>query len=151
MKRRLISILAGLIVLLNLVIAGAAQAQPLKQSLLGLQGVQLTEQQKSMMNKLESDILPQLESILTPEQRDQFKTAIADGANPRKAFKSMALTPDQKSKLAGVFKSLPKKDIFSSLTPEQKKELFMKKREIFKPSPEEISEKIGEKMKMMQK
>ncbi len=58
----------------------------------------------------------------------------------RKAFKSAMLTPDQKTKLATVFKSLPQKDFFTSLTPEQKKQLFLKKKDLFIPTADEINE-----------
>lgn len=151
MKRKLVSIFACLMVLLNLVVGGVAQAEPLMGiSLPGWENIKRTEQQVDLMKRLETDIVPQIESILSPEQRNHFKSKISEGASLRKAFKSMALTSDQKEKLANVFKSLPKKDFFASLTPEQKKALFMKKRELFIPSAEEISEKINEKMKKNQ-
>ena len=143
MKRKLVSIFACLMVLLNLVVIEVAQAQPLINiSLPGLPNIELTKQQDDLKKQLEADILPQLESILTPEQRDQFQSEISEGSSLRQAFKSMLLTPDQKDKLADVFKSLPKKDIFAKLTPEQKKALFIKKKELFMPTSEEISEKI---------
>lgn len=151
MKRKLVSIFACLMVLLNLVVGGVAQAQPLMEfSLPGLQNIKRTEQQVDILKQLETDIVPQLESILSPEQRDHFKSEISEGSSLRKAFKSMALTFDQKEKLADLFKSLPKKDFFADLTPEQKKALFMKKRELFMPTSEEISEKINERMMKQQ-
>ena len=146
MKRRLVSLFACLIVLLNLVVAGTAQAQPVTAiSLPSLQGVEPTEQQQELLKQLETDVLPQVESILSPEQRERFKTAISDGTSFRKAFKSLSLTSEQKAELGKLFKSLPKKDIFASLTPAQKQQLFMSKKEIFIPTPAEISEKIKEK------
>lgn len=139
MKRILVSTFACMMVLLNLVVADVAQAQPLVAiSFPGLQSVDLS-QQKELLEQLETDILPQIESILSPEQRQQFKTAVTDGTSFRKAFKSLALTPDQKAKLGTLFKSLPKRDIFTSLTPEQKKQIFMKKTELFMPTPEELA------------
>lgn len=140
MRHKLVSIFASLIVLLNIVllnlaIAGVAQAQPLMQfSFPSFRGVKLTEQQQNIVQQLESDVLPKLESILTAEQRDRFKSSLSTGGSVRKAFKSMNLSPEQKTQLALLFKSLPKKDIFSSLTPEQKKQLFAKKKEMFKSS-----------------
>lgn len=138
MKRILISSFACIMVLLNLVVAGAAQAQPLSAISFSVPNVALTGQ-NDVLEQLKKDVLPQLESILTPEQRQQFKTAVADGTSFRKAFKSLSLNPDQKAKLGTLFKSLPKKDIFTSLTPEQKKQLFMNKKELFMPTPEEIA------------
>ena len=72
---------------------------------------------------------------------------MGEGTAFRKAFKSLTLTPEQKTQLKAVFKDLPKKDAFASLTPEQKKELFLKKKQMFMPTPEEITEKINAGMK----
>ncbi|UBF27619.1 hypothetical protein K9N68_06780 [Kovacikia minuta CCNUW1] len=149
MKRLLVSIFACMVVLLVCVSGAAAQAQSLPAiSFPGLQDFVPTEEQKEILSQLEAQVLPQIDEILTPEQRDQFKTSIAEGTTFRKAFKSLALTPDQKSKLGALLKTLPKKDIFASLTPEQKKQFFTKKKEMFMPTPEEISDKISEKMKL---
>jgi hypothetical protein len=149
MKRLFVSIVACFMVLLSLTAAGGAQAQPLSAiSLPGLQNFVPTEQQKELLTQLEAEVLPQIDTILSPEQQEQFKTAIADGTSFRKAFKSLALTSDQKAKLGALLKTLPKKDIFASLTPEQKKQFFTKKKEMFMPTPEEIGDKISEKMKL---
>jgi hypothetical protein len=90
--------------------------------------------------QLKTTILPQIQNILTPEQQKQLETTvISDKGSIRKAFKSLMLTPDQKTKLAAVFKSLPKKEIFTSMTPAQKRQFFMTKKEIFLPTPEELA------------
>lgn len=151
MKHLFVSTFACLTVILNLLFASPAQAQPLVMvSFPGLPVAEATESAVDFIKKLEAEVLPQLESILTPEQRDQFKSAIADGTSFRKAFKSLTLTPDQKTQLGALLKSLPKKDAFASLTPAQKKQLFMKKKELFMPTPEELGEKISAGMKMGQ-
>ena len=153
MKRKLLSIFAGLVVLLSLALAQPVQAQPLAQfslpslSNLGFSKAELTPEQKLMIEQLEDEIVPKLESIFTPEQREQFITAIGDGKSFRKAFKSLTLTPAQKTQLASVMKSVPKADIFATLTPEQKKGFFMKKKDMFMPTAEEITEKISAGMK----
>lgn len=137
MKRLLVTVLACVFSLMF--ITGVAEAQLLKTSpIVGVEGTTLST---DTFEQVKTKILPQFESILTPEQRDKLETAMTgEKASLRKAFKSINLTPEQKSQLGTVFKSLPKKDIFASLTPEQKKELFMKKKELFKPTPEEIAE-----------
>lgn len=94
------------------------------------------------MKQMEIEIIPKIEEVLTPEQEEQFQTAIDSGKTFRKAFKSITLTPEQKDQLGTVLKALPKKDAFASLPPEQKKDFFMKKKELFMPTPEEIAEKI---------
>ncbi|MGV0027613.1 hypothetical protein [Phormidesmis priestleyi] len=65
----------------------------------------------------------------------------------RKALKSLTLSPQQKTQLATVFESLPKKEIFAAMTPEQKQAFFAKKQEFFKPTPEEIAEYQSKKAK----
>ena len=140
MKRSFVLILACLIVLLNLVVAGVTQAQSLTASPPSAT-VEQTKARQEVMDKLKTEFLPQLESILTPEQRDNLESAVVEEKmSLRKAFKSMALSSDQKTKLALVFKSLPKKDFLNSLTPEQKKQFFMKKKEMFIPTADEIAE-----------
>jgi len=134
---------------LNLVIASAAQAQAIAAfSLPTFQLAGTPDNTTSLLTQLESEILPKLENILFPEQREQFKTAVAEGASFRKAFKSLTLNPEQKSKIKALLKELPATDAFASLTPEQKKQLFMKKKESFMPTSEEIAEKINAGMKM---
>ena len=139
MKRKLVLIFACAIVLLNLVIAGVVQAGPLLAD--ASTSMPAKQTAEDVIERLKIEFLPQLESILTPEQREKFQSAIVDEKiSLRKAFKEITLTPEQKTKLAMTLKSLPKKDIFKSLTPEQKKEFFMRKRDFFAPTADEIAE-----------
>ncbi|MBW4580786.1 MAG: hypothetical protein KME42_14565 [Tildeniella nuda ZEHNDER 1965/U140] len=148
MKRLLITIVACAIMTLSLVGAvGVAQMQPAVAGLLPLLGAETTASPDAILEQVKNQILPQFESILSPEQRDRLQAEIVDEkVSLRKAFKKLALSIDQKTKLAMAFKSLPKKDILATLTPEQKKGLFSKKD--FMPTPEAISDKINAKMKM---
>ncbi|AFY92145.1 hypothetical protein [Chamaesiphon minutus] len=131
MKRFFLGILVSLIVVFsatNMVLLLPAIAAPAVET-----GVDAIEQ-------LKTTILPQIQNILTPEQQKQLETTvISDKGSIRKAFKSLMLTPAQKTKLAAVFKSLPKKEIFTSMTPAQKRQFFMTKKEIFSPIPEELA------------
>ena len=102
----------------------------------------------NLLKKLETEILPQIENVLTPEQQTEFATKVAAGTSFRKAFKAVTLTPAQKAKLSAVFKDIPKKDIFATLTPAQKKQLFLKNKQLFIPTPEEIGAKITTGMQM---
>jgi len=101
-----------------------------------------------LLTQLETEIIPQIESVLTPEQQAAFAAKVAAGTSFRKAFKAVTLTPAQKTKLSAVFKAIPKKDIFATLTPAQKKQLFLKNKQLFIPTPEEIGAKITAGMKM---
>jgi hypothetical protein len=148
MKRRLIALIACVMMLFNFAFVGSVQAQPLAAfSLPGLKSIGLSEQQQELINQLGTQYLPQIENILSPAQREQFEAAIEGGKSLRKAFKSMTLDPEQKTQLVSVFKAFPAQEVLATLTPEQKKELFMKKKEMFMPTADEITEKISAGMK----
>lgn len=102
---------------------------------------------QDLMTQLETKILPELEKILLPDQIEQFQSKVANGSSFRKAFKSLMLKPEQKAQLKALLSSMVKKDAFASLTPEQKKRLFMKKKELLKPTSEEITGKINANLK----
>jgi ABC-type transporter MlaC component len=147
MKHVLAFIFASWLMLFNLVVASPAQAQTLVADSATATSVN-TKPKVDYLEQIKTQLIPQLESILTPEQQTQLESAMTEGkASFRKAFKSMLLTPEQKTQLATVFKSLPNAEAFSSMTPEQKKQLFMKKKEMFMPTPEEITQKISDGMK----
>lgn len=148
MLRNLMSIVAC-VILSVLVIVYPAQAKGF--SFPVFQDLDLTADQQVLMEKLESEYIPKIEAILFPEQREKFEKAIEDGFSLRKAFKSMALTSEQKNELSATMKTLPTNSLFAALTPEQKKEVFLKKKELFMPTPEEIVEKIETGMKAKEK
>jgi hypothetical protein len=149
MKRFLVTLAACALVALSFVGAvGVAQAQPVATLWPQLLGAKTAAPADQLVEQMRNQLLPQFESILSPEQRDRLQAEITDAkASLRKAFKKIALSTEQKTKLATVFKSLPNKDVFASLTPEQKKGLFSKK-EMFMPTPEAISDKINAKLQM---
>ena len=149
MKRLLVTIAACVLLAFGSVGGvGMALAQPSVGTLLPNLLSAEPAAPEALLEKMRSQLLPQFENILSPEQRDRLQVEMADAkASLRKAFKKIALSSEQKTKLATVFKTLPNKDVFASLTPEQKKGLFSKK-EMFKPTPEAISEKINAKMQM---
>jgi hypothetical protein len=137
MKGIFASILVSLVVLLSF--ASVTQAQPL--STISSIVFAVEPVQEDVMEQLKTQVLPQIQSILNPEQQKQLETAIVESkTSMRKALKSLTLTPGQKTQLATVFKTLPKKEIFTAMTPAQKQEFFMKKKAFFKPTPEEIAE-----------
>lgn len=148
MKRLFVTIVACAIMALSLVDAVAvAQAQPSFTALLPILGAKASASPEAILEQVRNQILPQFESILSAEQRDRLQAELVDEkVSLRKAFKKLALSTDQKTKLATVFKSLPKKDMLATLTPEQKKGLFSKKD--FVPTSEAISDKINAKMQM---
>lgn len=141
MLRKLLAVVLCALITLSLV-AQPASANPLPFSIPFFNDMELTSGQEALMEELKSKYVPEIESILFPEQREKFEQAIQDGLSLRKAFKSMALTMQQKTELAATMKTAPKGALFAALTPEQKKEVFMNKKEMFIPTPDEIAEKI---------
>lgn len=138
-KRFWVGAIACFLLLFSLTVGGVAIAQPSG----SLPPIVLAESlPKDVMKQLETEILPQLEHILNPEQLEQFKTGIGDGVSFRKLFKTILLTPEQKNQLKALFKTMSPKNAFATMTPEQKKQLFSKKRELFAPTADEIQEKI---------
>ena len=160
MKRFFLTILANLVILFNF--ANLAQAQPLFAAASTVPEVEPVSEVKpapefnpvpevkpapelkpepvDAVEQLKTILLPQIQAILTPEQQKQLETSLVEGnISIRKAFKSLTLTSAQKTQLATVFKSLPKKEVFTAMGPVQKREFFMKKKEIFQPTPEEIA------------
>lgn len=146
MLRKLLAITLCTLIALSLT-ARSASASPLPFSIPFFNDMELTIGQEALIEELKSKYVPEIESILFPEQREKFEQAIQDGLSLRKAFKSMALTLEQKAELAATMKTVPKGELFASLTPEQKKEVFMNKKEMFMPTPDEIAEKIKVGMK----
>lgn len=141
MLRKLMSVMVGAVLTLTVMVQPAA-AVPFPFSLPWFQDIDLTEDQQVLMQQLQDKYVPEIEAILYPEQRERFEEAIQDGYSMRRAFREMYLSPEQKTDLASVVKQIPKSSIFASLSPDQKKEIFMKKKEMFMPTAEEIQEKI---------
>ncbi|MBD1844428.1 hypothetical protein H6F89_13700 [Cyanobacteria bacterium FACHB-63] len=133
MKRMLMSMFACVMLVASFAIMPVAQAAPM----LSADAPAATV---DPYTELKAKIVPELEKILTPDQQTQLEEAIANGTSLKKAFKSVALTPEQKSQVGMMMKSVPK-EYFTSLTPEQKRELFMQKKEFFMTSGKAKAEK----------
>lgn len=99
----------------------------------------------SAFKQLKSEVIPRLSEILTPRQEEMLKESISDGESFRKTFRSLMLTPDQKQEIKSVINTIPRRDAFAALTPLEKKELFLKKKEAFMPSSEDIIDRIKAK------
>lgn len=136
--------LSCIVILSSLLVASLAQAQTALPSFLAQAAPQ--EPMQTLFSKLD-ELLLKLGSILTEKQQEKFTAAITEGGSFRKAFKALALSPDQKSQLSELLRSAPGRELLATLTPEEKKQLFMKKRELFAPSSAEIKDKIDSKLK----
>ncbi|MUG91648.1 hypothetical protein F7734_03765 [Scytonema sp. UIC 10036] len=78
----------------------------------------LSDEQKDKLKEVQEDTRTQLDEILTNEQRDTLKQAIAAGQKPPQAMLSLNLSDEQKQQIQDAMESQRQK-ISEILTPEQ--------------------------------
>ncbi len=124
MNLKLALLLAGAMTLIitSVPMVADAQANSLTQTFPALAGINLTSQQQNQINQLRQSTRSQVESILTPPQRDQLKTAIDQGNTLRDAIAEISLSLGQKRQLRDVFQSV-QQQMATILTPEQQQQL----------------------------
>lgn len=131
MKLKLMPVLAGAIALAAAVVPDSVAAQTSQpqqpapnqaQTRPQLAGVEITPQQQDQLNKLRSDTRTQIESILTPQQREEFKTAMRTNQNPQTAFSNLKLSNQQQTQLQGIMQSARAR-AEAILTPEQRQQI----------------------------
>lgn len=88
-----------------------------------LSGVELTAQQKIQLADLGSQALAQVEKIVSPQQREQFRTALAQGKGFGEALGAMNITSAQQTQLQGVFSSA-QTQLISTLTTAQRQKIL---------------------------
>ncbi|RZM76502.1 hypothetical protein [Leptolyngbya iicbica] len=151
LNRFLVSILSGLLILSAafgaLSPVHASSIAPMSTTLgFSLFGHSSSVNETQSLKQLKSDVIPQLVEILTPLQQEMFEANMLEGESFRKTFRSLMLTPEQKREIKSVINTIPQRDAFSTLSAMEKKELFLKKKEVFMPSSEEIIDKIESKI-----
>jgi Spy/CpxP family protein refolding chaperone len=104
-----------------------AQGVPFAEIFPLLSGIELTAQQKIQLADLGSQALTQMEQIVTQEQRNQFRTALADGKGFGAALAAMNITSQQQTQLQGVFRSA-QTQLISTLTPTQRQQILQNMR-----------------------
>jgi periplasmic protein CpxP/Spy len=122
MKRKLLSLIVGGFVLVAPVITPmAAQANSLG-DLPILSGIELTQQQEDQLAQARRQVRSEIEAIVSPEQKNRFKTALERGDGLRAAIAAMNLSSDQKVQVRQVLQA--SRSTFSSiLTAEQRQQL----------------------------
>lgn len=85
-------------------------------------GVEITPQQQQQLAKLSSDTRTQIEAILSPQQREQFKVAMQSRQAPQATFANMKLSAEQQTQLQGIMQSAQAR-AESILTPEQRQKI----------------------------
>jgi Spy/CpxP family protein refolding chaperone len=87
-----------------------------------MERLNLTPAQKSQVEQIQKNTRTQMQEVLTAEQKQKFKAAVAADANPIDAMRDMrsSLTPAQKEKMKAIRQS-SKQQFKALLTPEQLK------------------------------
>jgi hypothetical protein len=120
MNLKLVSMLAGAMVLVAPATITAAQAQTtqLTQLFPALSGVTLTPQQQRQLEAITQKTLPEIQNVLTPEQQEKFQLALNEGKSVRVALSSLNLSSSQKKQLQSIFQAT-KSQIVKTLTLQQ--------------------------------
>ncbi len=115
-------------------IAVKAQTAPLTELFPILSGIQLTTQQKIQLVELGSQTQTQIENIVTPEQRNRFRAALAQNKGFVEALGAMNITPQQQTQLQGVFRST-QTQLVSVFTPTQRQRILENVRSLLQLPP----------------
>ncbi len=80
------------------------------------QGANLTQEQRNQIEQIQRNSIQQVEGILTPDQQQQFQTALTQGQRMHSAVASLNLSPQQQSQLQGIMQSAKtqKQQLFNS-------------------------------------
>jgi LTXXQ motif family protein len=112
---------SGLLVSLSgLPLPSGAQthANSLTQLFPALVGVQLTSEQLNQLQSLSQKTLPQLRTVLPPEQQLQFDNALSQGTSVRAAVESLNLSATQRFQIMNILRT-KRSQLVTILTPGQ--------------------------------
>jgi periplasmic protein CpxP/Spy len=87
-----------------------------------LEQLDLTPDQETQMAEVRRDTLAQLETIVSAEQRETFKSKMTEGATLREAIASMNLSEDQRTQVRATFQAA-RQEAQTILTPAQQEEV----------------------------
>jgi periplasmic protein CpxP/Spy len=121
--RWIAAIASGLMATLPAVTA-VAQVEPnsLIQLFPALVGVELTPAQQSQMATLSNQTLPQIQTLLTPEQQTQFNTGLAQGQGVRVAASALNLSIAQRAQIFQILQTT-RSQVTTILTPAQQQQI----------------------------
>lgn len=93
-------------------------------------------QSNPFLDNLEAEILPELETILNPEQKTAFDAALETGSL-REAIEAATLTIEQEEQLDTAVKSALKAKV-NALSPAEKQEFFINQKAAFLKSKDQF-------------
>ncbi len=103
-----------------------AESYQLAQSFPGLEGINLSQEQKTEIDSIYKNIGTQFNGILTENQQTKFESIIKNGGGIQEAFAAVNLSSDQRQQLQEIIRSA-RSQIESVLTQEQIQQLRQKK------------------------
>ncbi len=121
--RLIVMMMSGLMVAIpRLTAVAQADTNSLTQWFPALVGVQLVPTQRTQLEMLTQQTLPQVQRLLTPEQQTQFSSAIAEGKSMREAALSLNLSMKQRLQVFNVLQTT-RSQLKAILTSEQRQQL----------------------------
>jgi ADP-heptose:LPS heptosyltransferase len=122
MNHNYIAAITTSIVALTVTMPAVATPVALTQLFPALAGVELQPAQKTSLEQLSQQDLPQIKSVLSPDQVRQFDAALDRGQSVRMALSSFDLPKPQRLKLARKLQSM-RSQLTQILTPEQQQQV----------------------------
>jgi len=119
---RWVAWITGVTIALTPLTIQPAHAQTAEQTFPLLNGIELTQPQKTQLAQVRTQTWQQIQAIVRPDQMDALRAAIGQGQKFRDALIAINLTPDQKSQLRQVLQSA-RTQASSILTPDQQQQL----------------------------
>lgn len=121
MKRNLIAVLTGSLVVVAPMLTHLASALP---SITAFPNPKVAQVNRAQLEQKRIQLQSQLAAIVTPAQREQFMAAIEQGQSVEAAIVTMDLSTDQKAQLQKVFAAAGLPNLAQlNLTPAQKAQL----------------------------
>jgi Spy/CpxP family protein refolding chaperone len=102
---------------------------PPKGTMPGFEGITLTAEQQSQLQKSHAEMLAGMAKILTPEQKTQFENTMKQGQPPPEALRVLNLSPDKLAEAKKLMEAERQK-VSKILTAEQNQQVQKNK-----PSP----------------
>ncbi|MBE9115962.1 Spy/CpxP family protein refolding chaperone [Lusitaniella coriacea LEGE 07157] len=128
MKIKLLPLLAGVTVLTlgftPMIVSaqqGERQGRPPRMERLQSE-LNLTDAQRNQFEQLHEQTREQIKNILTSEQQQTVRNAIAQGQNPRQAMRSINLTEQQREQMRSI-RQQTREQMQNLLTPEQRQRM----------------------------
>jgi hypothetical protein len=122
MKSKLVSILTGAVVLTTNTVV-QAQTASLTQIFPALSGISLTQDQQTQLEQLSQQTLPEVENVLTNEQKIQFQAKLAEGKGVRVALLSVNISDQQQKQIRNILQG-KKAQITKTLTLQQQRQVM---------------------------